>query len=125
MGRCLALIVGVVALIAPGRVDDAMVVVEETRTLEKPAAKAGARRSPPRVRHVARLLNASPHGVRGLRVTVELYDYFGKLLWSGSGAAVPSTLRPGETASVTLLTPDLESYRSTRYRFDYRGGGAR
>ena len=121
---CSLVLAAIVALAAPGRVDDAMAVVQETRTLEPAPRKSGASRAQTRVRHVALLVNASPHSVRGLRVTVELYDYFGKLLWSGSATPSPSTLRPGETASLSLLTPNLESYRTTRYRFETRGVGS-
>src|SRR6266478_6266021 len=76
---------------------DAVVVVQDSRTLELGKGSRGAFRQTS-VRHVALLENISSQSVRGLRVTVELYDYFGKLLWARSAAPTPSSLKPGETA---------------------------
>ena len=98
---------------------DAVAVLQETRTPET-ARRPRDHRKPTSVRHVALLQNISSQGLRGLRVTVELYDYFGKLLWARTAVARPSSLKPGETATLSLQTPNLESHRKTRYRFDYR-----
>jgi len=114
-----------VALAAPDWTDDgALVVVQETRTPEA-GKKSWTNRKQARVRHVAIVQNAWPRSLRGVRVTVELYDYFGQILWAGSAVPTPSTLKPGETATLSLLTPSLERHRTTRYRFDYQGRGTR
>src|SRR6266536_591863 len=39
-----------------------------------------------------------------------------------SRTPVPSALAPGDTATLSLPTPVLESARKTRYRFQYGGG---
>ncbi len=106
----------VVTLAAPVIAGDAVVVLEEKRTRE-PGKKQTA------IRHVALLKNTSSQSVRGLRVTVELYDYFGKLLWARTVIPAPSSLKPGDTATLSLMTPNLEAHRKTRYRFDYRTDG--
>jgi hypothetical protein len=98
--------------VAAGEPGDAVSVLQETRTRE-PGKKT--------VQHVALLKNTSTRPVRGLRVTVELYDFFGKLLWARTVSPAPSSLRPGDTATLSVATPDLPAYRQTRYRFDYRG----
>ena len=103
----------VVTLGVPAMAGDAVVVLEEKRTRE-PGKKSTI------MRHVALLKNTSSEGVRALRVTVELCDYFGKLLWARTLVPTPSTLRPGATATLSLLTPQLDAHRKTRYRFDYR-----
>ena len=95
----------------PSPAQDAIVVLQETRTPE-PKRKT--------VRHQAVLKNAGTRPVHGLRVTVELYDYFGALLWSRTAVPSPASLRPGETATVAISTPDLPAHRKTRYRFDSR-----
>jgi hypothetical protein len=69
---------------------------------------------------VALLKNTSSQHIRGLRVTVELYDSFGKLLWTKTVTPGPASLRPDETASLSVTTPDLDAYKRTAYRFDYR-----
>jgi hypothetical protein len=102
-----------VALAAPAMAGDAVVVIEEARTRE-PGKK------PVVIRHVALLKNTSSHGVRALRVTVELCDYFGKLLWARTVTPTPSSLKAGGTATLSLVTPHLDAHRKTRYRFDYR-----
>jgi len=102
-----------VALAAQAEGGDAVVLLEEQRTRE-PGRKQIA------VRHVALVKNTSSEGIRGLRVTVELCDYFGKLLWARTTVPAPSSLKPGDTATVSLLTPQLDAHRKTRYRFDYR-----
>lgn len=91
---------------------DAVVVLQETRTREIGKAK--------RVQHLALLKNTSPRAVHGLRVTVELYDHFGQLLWARTAVPAPSLLRPGDTATLSLTTPHFEGHRKTRYRFAYR-----
>lgn len=101
-----------VALAAQAAGGDAVVVLEEKRTRE-PGKKQMA------IRHVALVKNTSSEGVRSLRVTVELCDYFGKLLWARTTVPTPASLKPGDTATVSLLTPQLEAHRKTRYRFDY------
>lgn len=106
----------VAMLAAPVMAGDAVVVLEENRTRE-PGTKQM------RIRHVALLKNTSSQGVRALRVTVELYDYFGKLLWARTVIPAPSSLRPGDTATLSLMTPYLEAHRKTRYRFEYSAAG--
>jgi len=90
---------------------DAVVVLQETRARE-PGKKI--------VRHVAKLQNTSPRAIERLRVTVELYDYFDTLLWAQTVNPMPASLRPGDTATLSLTTPHLEAHRKTAYRFDYR-----
>ena len=34
----------------------------------------------------------------------------------------PSSLKPGETASLSVSTPDPSDYKKTVYRFDYEVG---
>jgi hypothetical protein len=98
---------------------DAVVVVQERRTPEA-ARPPGHAARPPVVRHVAILKNAGRESIRRLRVTVELQDYFGQVLWARAAVPVPSSLAPGETATLSLTTPDLDAHRKTRYRFEYR-----
>ena len=105
----------VLALAPAAEAGDPVVVVQETRT-----PIVGKKRTS--VQHVVLLKNVSAHPVRGLRVTVEFYDFFGKLLLVRSGTPVPSSLGPGDTATLSLPTPALESARRTRYRFQYGGG---
>ena len=90
---------------------DSIVVLQETRTVDKGKKT---------VRHLAVVRNASDRPVRGLRITVELYDYFGKLLWARTATPSPASLRPGDTATLSLDTPDLPAHRRTAYRFDSR-----
>ena len=91
--------------------EERITVVQENRTRE-PGKKA--------VRHVAVLRHAGSRPVERLRVTVELYDYFGALLWAGTTTPVPAHLRPGDTATLSITTPDLPAHRRTGYRFEYR-----
>jgi len=91
---------------------DDVAVLQETRT-RQPGKKQGV------VQHVALLKNTGARPIRGLRVTVELYDSFGKLLWTRTVTPGPASLKPGETASLSLTTPYLEAYKKTAYRFDY------
>jgi hypothetical protein len=122
--RSIVLAAAMVALLATlAWAGDAVVVVQDTRTPEAARGSRGASRQTP-VRHVALLQNISSQSVRGLRVTVELYDYFGKLLWARSAAPTPSSLKPGETATLSLTTPNLDAHRHTRYRITYRGDGS-
>jgi hypothetical protein len=106
------------ALAAPAEASEPVVVLQETRT---PVVSKQHRS----VQHVVLLKNTSPYPVRGLRVTVEFYDFFGKLLLVRSGTPVPSSLGPGDTATLSLPTPALEAARKTRYRFAYGGGPPR
>jgi hypothetical protein len=108
----------ILALAVPAGAGEPVVVVQETRT---PVVSKQHKS----VQHVVLLKNVSPHHVRGLRVTVEFYDFFGKLLLVRSGTPVPSSLGPGDTATLSLPTPTLESARKTRYRFQYGGGPPR
>jgi hypothetical protein len=110
---CLAL-----ALASPAEAGDPVVVLQETRT---PVVSKKHRT----VQHVVLLKNVSPYPVRGLRVTVEFYDFFGKLLLARTGTPVPASLRPGDTATLSLSTPTLEAARQTRYRVQYGGGPSR
>ena len=103
------------ALASSAEAGDPVTVVQETRT---PVVS----KKHTSVQHVVLLKNVSPHHVRGLRVTVEFYDFFGKILLVKSGTPVPSSLAPGDTATLSLQTPVLESARKTRYRFQYGGG---
>lgn len=115
--RSLAIALGLAGLvlplgISPGRAAvEPIVVLQETRTVEKGKKT---------VLHLAVLKNASDRPVRGLRVTVELYDFFGKLLWARTATPSPASLRPGDTATLSVPTPDLPAHRRTAYRFDYR-----
>ena len=106
------------ALASPAEAGDPVVVLQETRT---PIVSKQHRS----FQHVVLLKNTSPYPVRGLRVTVEFYDFFGKLLLVRSGTPVPSSLGPGDTATLSLPTPALEAARRTRYRFQYGGGPPR
>jgi len=113
-----ATLVSALALAAVAEASEPVVVLQETRT---PVGK-GQRQS---VQHVVLLKNISSEPVRGLRVTVEFYDFFGKLLWSRTAVPTPASLAPGDTASLSLSTPRLESMSRTRYRFEYGGAAAR
>lgn len=116
-GVTAVLIVGLtLASLAPVRMpvagaQEAMQIVQERRT-PTPGAQ--------RVQHLAVVRNVSSRPVRGLRVTVELYDFFGALLWAQTVSPRPAALRPGETASLAVTTPALPAHRRTRYRFEYR-----
>src|SRR5262245_36922806 len=94
---------------------DAVTVLQERRT-----RLSGKKRES--VEHVALLKNTSSQSIRGLRVTVELHDTFGKLLWSRTVTPGPSALGPGDTASLSVATPHLEAYKKTIYRFEYQAG---
>jgi hypothetical protein len=72
---------------------------------------------------VALVKNTSSESIRGLRVTVELHDTFGKLLWTRTVTPGPASLKPGDTASLSVSTPELADYKKTVYRFDYRPDG--
>ena len=111
-----------VALAAPAEASDPVVVIQETRTPVVSKKKHGAA---PGVQHVVLLKNVSAYPVRGLRVRVEFYDFFGKILLARTGTPVPSSLGPGDTATLSLPTPRLEAARQTRYRFEYSGGPPR
>src|SRR6266436_5926005 len=102
------------ALAAPVGAGDAIVVVQETRT---PVVSKQRRTA----QHVVLLKNVSAAPVRGLRITVEFYDFFGKLLWVRTAVPVPASLGPGDTATLSISTPTLEAARQTRYRFAYGG----
>jgi hypothetical protein len=106
------------ALAAPAEASDPVVVLQETRTPVVSNKHRG-------IQHVVLLKNVSPYPVRGLRVTVEFYDFFDKLLLVRRGTPVPSSLRPGDTATLSLPVPALEAARKTRYRFEYGGGPPR
>lgn len=116
--RAAALLWIVTALASPAEAGDPVVVLQETRT---PAVSKTHRG----VEHVALLKNVSAYPVRGLRVTVEFYDFFGKLLFVRTGTPVPASLRPGDTATLSVSTPALEAARQTRYRVQYAGGPSR
>ena len=106
------------ALASPAGAGDPVVVLQETRTPVGSKKHAG-------IQHVVLLKNVSPYSVNGLRVTVEFYDFFDKLLLVRRGTPVPSSLRPGDTATLSLPVPALEAARKTRYRFEYGGGPPR
>ncbi|HEX6774377.1 MAG TPA: hypothetical protein VF238_00945 [Methylomirabilota bacterium] len=105
------------ALAANAEAGDAVVVVQETRT----PVVSKQRRS---AQHVVVLKNVSAAPVHGLRVTVEFYDFFGKVLWARTAVPVPSVLGPGDTATLSLSTPSLDAARQTRYRFAYSAGAS-
>jgi hypothetical protein len=102
---------------------DPVVVVQETRTPAAAQRKSGAHHAPS-VQHVALLKNSGPRPVRLVRVTVEFYDFFGKILWARSAVPVPSRIEPGATATLSFSTPALEAARRTRYRMEYEGNHA-
>ncbi len=104
-----------VALASPAGAGGPVVVIQETRT---PVVSKKQRS----VQHLVLLKNVSPYPVRGLRVTVEFYDFFGKLLFVRTGTPVPASLGPGDTATLSLSTPTLAAARQTRYRVQYGGG---
>ena len=112
-----AIFLSALALAAAAEASEPVAVLQETRT---PVGK-GQRQS---VQHLVLLKNVSSEPVRGLRVTVEFYDFFGKLLWSRTAVPTPASLAPGDTASLSLSTPRLESMSRTRYRFEYGGAAA-
>jgi hypothetical protein len=112
-----ATLLAALALAAVAEGSEPVVVLQETRT---PVGK-GQRQS---IQHVVLLKNVSSEPVRGLRVTVEFYDFFGKLLWSRTAVPTPASLAPGDTASLSLSTPRLDSMSRTRYRFEYGGAAA-
>jgi len=113
----LTLALSLLALAAGAEATDPVVVVQETRT-------AGGTKQRPIVQHVVLLKNVSPTPVHRLRVTVEFYDFFGRILWARTASPMPASLGPGETATLSLNTPRLESMSRTRYRFEYGAGGA-
>ena len=96
---------------SPATAQEAVSVVQEHRTRD-----AGRKT----VQHLAVLRNTSTRPVQNLRVTVELYDYFGTLLWARTVSPSPASLRAGETATLSVPTPDLPAHRQTKYRFQYR-----
>jgi len=102
---------------------DPVVVVQETRTPAGAQRKSGAHH-PPSVQHIALLQNSGPRPVRVVRVTVEFYDFFGKILWAKSAVPVPSRIEPGATATLSFSTPALEAARRTHYRMEYGGNHA-
>ena len=111
------LALSLLTLAAGAQATDPVVVVQETRT-------PGGTKQRPIVQHVVLLKNVSPAPVHRLRVTVEFYDFFGKILWARTASPMPASLGPGETATLSLSAPLLESMSRTRYRFEYSGGGA-
>ena len=110
--RIALILLVLIAHAQPPHAGNPVVVVQETRT------PAGTKQHPS-VQHVVLLKNVSPSPVRGIRVTVELHDFFGKLLWARSAVPTPASLGPGETATLSLSTPRLESMSRTRYRFEF------
>ena len=102
---------------------DPVVVVQETRTPAAVQKRPNAHHAPS-VQHVALLRNSGLRPVRVLRVTVEFYDFFGKILWAKSAVPVPTRIEPGGTATLSLSTPALEAARRTRYRMEYGGDHA-
>ena len=110
-----ALCLAVSAPVMPAEASDPVIVVQETRTPVAGQKHGG-------VQHVVLLKNVSAHSVRELRVRVEFYDFFGKILFVRTGKPVPSSLGPGDTATLALPTPRLEAARQTRYRIEDSGG---
>jgi hypothetical protein len=105
------------AFAAGAETSDPVVVVQETRT-------PGGTKQRPSIQHVVLLKNVSASPVHRLRVTVEFYDFFGKVLWARTAVPTPASLGPGETATLSLSTPRLESMSRTHYRFEYARGSA-
>src|SRR5215510_8309950 len=103
-----AMLLSALALAAIAEASEPVVVLQETRT---PVGK-GPRQS---VQHVVLLKNVSAESVRGLRVTVEFYDFFGKLLWPRPAAPTPASPAPGDTATWPLTPPGLEPMSRTPY----------
>src|SRR5260370_3218477 len=99
---------------------DPVVVVQETRTPAAAQKKSGAHHAPS-VQHVALLRNSGPRPVRVVRVPVEFYDCFGRILWANSAVPVPSRMEPGGTATLSPSTPALEPAPRTPYRAEYGG----
>src|SRR4029453_1810159 len=87
----LALVLGM-ALAGEAFAGDAVTVLQERRT-RVPGKK-------PAVEHVALMKNTSAHSIRGLRVTVELHDSFGKLLWTRTVTPGPSAQAGGHGLAV-------------------------
>jgi hypothetical protein len=112
MRHTLVALVLVLALAGEAVAGDAVVVLQERRTR--------VHGKKPVVAHVALVKNTSSQRIQGLRVTVELHDSFGKLLWARTVTPGPSSLKPGDTASLSVSTPDPADYKKTVYRFEYR-----
>ena len=110
------LALSLLARAAGAETSDPVVVVQETRT-------PGGTKQRPSIQHVVLLKNVSASPVHRLRVTVEFYDFFGKVLWARTAVPMPASLGPGETATLSLSTPRLESMSRTHYRFEYARGG--
>src|SRR5438445_11774458 len=83
---------------------DPVVVVQETRTPAAVQKRPNAHHAPS-VQHVALLRNSGLRPVRVLRVTVEFYDFFGKILWATSAVPAPTRIQPAGTATVAPGTP--------------------
>jgi len=120
MRRALSIALLIALAASPAMAGDAVTVLQEKRTVspEKRTRQKGKRHEP--VEHVALIQNTSPRSIHALRVTVELHDAFGKLLWTHTVTPGPSSLGPGETASLSVSTPNPPDYKKTVYRFDYR-----
>jgi hypothetical protein len=110
--RALLVALALAMLVDQSAANDVLTVLQERRT-RLPGKK-------PLVEHVALVKNVSPQRIRALRVTVELHDTFGKLLWRRTVTPGPSALKPGETASLSVSAPELADYKKTVYRFEYR-----
>lgn len=111
MGPLLLALTLIGSVVLPAWGGEEVIVLQETRTRE-PGKKT--------VLHLAVLKNVSSRPIQSLRVTVELYDYFGRLLWARTVTPAPARLAPGDTATLSLTTPHLEAYRKSAYRFEYR-----
>jgi len=92
---------------------DAVSVVQEHR------ARDAGRKT---VQHLAVLRNTSTRPVQNLRVTVELYDYFGKLLWARTVSPSPASLKAGETAISRRSTDSSIGPAEPRPEFDFLCG---
>lgn len=103
-----------IALATPAEAGDPVIVWQETRTPVSTTKPRG-------VRYAVILRNVSASPVTRLRVTVELYDFFGKLLWTRTVLPIPASLAAGDTTTLTFTTPHLESVSQTRYRIGYGG----
>jgi len=94
-----------------------LVVVEEHKGPAQPGRKKGRSEG---VQLMAVVRNVSGLPARNVRATLELVDYFGKVLWVKTVGVTPSTIAPGATAVVTTAAPDLPDHHRTRYRFQTR-----
>jgi hypothetical protein len=98
------------AVASAGFAGEPLLVVHETRAQPSGGARRGVER-------IATIRNTSPRAVRAVRVTVEAHDRSGKILWKTVKRG-PSSLRPGESAALSVTTPDLGPDATFVYHID-------